>query len=128
VLAFFAGSDSIVNENLANRFMMVADPRPKAFYGFQSGEHPQQDVRALIDTAVKTPRQTRLNAVNGSRYQEEGRLGAAVDRRRVGDVRGNAASRSHSRASSSPAFCSIFWMSNRLLLSLCFFQRAHLAE
>ncbi|KAG1680149.1 hypothetical protein FOA52_000262 [Chlamydomonas sp. UWO 241] len=36
VLAFFAGSDGIVNENLSLRFMNeVAAPEAKAFYGFQ---------------------------------------------------------------------------------------------
>lgn len=36
VLAFFAGSDGIVNENLALRFMNdVKAPEAKAFYGFQ---------------------------------------------------------------------------------------------
>lgn len=36
VLAFFAGSDGIVNENLSVRFMNeVAPPEAKAFYGFQ---------------------------------------------------------------------------------------------
>ena len=36
ILAFFAGSDGIVNENLSVRFMNeVAAPEAKAFYGFQ---------------------------------------------------------------------------------------------
>lgn len=38
VLAFFAASDGIVNENLATRFMgEVQSPEARCFYGFQVG-------------------------------------------------------------------------------------------
>lgn len=56
VLAFFAASDGIVNENLAMRFMNeVKVPEAKAFYGFQVA---MENIHAetyslLIDTFIK---------------------------------------------------------------------------
>ncbi len=59
VLAFFASSDGIVNENLALRFMKdVKDcPEAKCFYGFQIA---MENIHAetyslLIDTYVRDP-------------------------------------------------------------------------
>jgi ribonucleotide reductase beta subunit family protein with ferritin-like domain len=56
VLAFFSSSDSIVNENLAARFLNeVQIPEAKAFYGFQIAmEVVHQEMYSLmIDTYVK---------------------------------------------------------------------------
>jgi ribonucleotide reductase beta subunit family protein with ferritin-like domain len=56
ILAFFAGSDGIVNENLSVRFMNeVKVPEAKAFYGFQIAmECIHSEVYSLlIDTYVK---------------------------------------------------------------------------
>lgn len=56
VLAFFSSSDSIVNENLAARFLNeVQVPEAKAFYGFQIAmEVIHQEMYSLmIDTYVK---------------------------------------------------------------------------
>lgn len=56
VLAFFSSSDSIVNENLAARFLKeVQIPEAKAFYGFQIAmEVVHQEMYSLmIDTYVK---------------------------------------------------------------------------
>lgn len=56
VLAFFSSSDSIVNENLAARFLNeVQIPEAKAFYGFQIAmEVIHQEMYSLmIDTYVK---------------------------------------------------------------------------
>lgn len=56
VLAFFAASDGIVNENLARRFMVeVQAPEARCFYGFQTA---MENVHAetyslLIDTLIK---------------------------------------------------------------------------
>jgi ribonucleoside-diphosphate reductase beta chain len=56
VLAFFAGSDGIVNENLAQRFMSeVQWPEARCFYGFQIAiENIHGETYALlIDTLIK---------------------------------------------------------------------------
>jgi len=56
VLAFFSSSDSIVNENLAARFLNeIQIPEAKAFYGFQIAiEVVHQEMYSLmIDTYVK---------------------------------------------------------------------------
>lgn len=68
VLAFFAASDGIVNENLASRFMReVQLPEARCFYGFQIAiENIHSETYSLlIDTYVKDPvERTRLfNAV-----------------------------------------------------------------
>lgn len=68
VLAFFAASDGIVNENLANRFMSeVQLPEARFFYGFQimmENEH-SHTYSLLIDTYIKNAEEkTRLfNAI-----------------------------------------------------------------
>lgn len=59
VLAFFAASDGIVNENLAARFMTeVQIPEARCFYGFQIAiENIHSEVYStLIDTLVKDPK------------------------------------------------------------------------
>jgi ribonucleoside-diphosphate reductase subunit M2 len=56
VLAFFAGSDGIVNENLAERFLReVKHPSARCFYGFQIGmENTHSETYALlIDTYIR---------------------------------------------------------------------------
>jgi ribonucleotide reductase beta subunit family protein with ferritin-like domain len=68
VLAFFAASDGIVNENLATRFMQeVQIPEARCFYGFQIAiENIHSETYSLlIDTYVKNPdEKTRLfNAI-----------------------------------------------------------------
>jgi len=58
VLAFFAASDGIVNENLVERFMKeVQVPEARCFYGFQIAmENIHSEMYSLlIDTFVKEP-------------------------------------------------------------------------
>jgi len=58
VLAFFAASDGIVNENLAGQFMSeVQIPEARCFYGFQIAiENIHSETYSLlIDTYVKNP-------------------------------------------------------------------------
>lgn len=58
VLAFFAASDGIVNENLASRFMReVQWPEARAFYGFQIAmENVHGETYSLLlDALVKEP-------------------------------------------------------------------------
>eukprot|EP01132_Coremiostelium_polycephalum_P004163 gene4163-5212_t len=68
VLAFFAASDGIVNENLATKFMSeVQIPEARCFYGFQIAiENIHSETYSLlIDTYIKNPdEKTRLfNAI-----------------------------------------------------------------
>ncbi|EGG20803.1 ribonucleotide reductase small subunit [Cavenderia fasciculata] len=58
VLAFFAASDGIVNENLATKFMSeVQIPEARCFYGFQIAiENIHSETYSLlIDTYIKNP-------------------------------------------------------------------------
>jgi len=68
VLAFFAASDGIVNENLVERFMNeVQIPEARCFYGFQIAmENIHSEMYSLlIDTYVKDPaeREKLFNAI-----------------------------------------------------------------
>jgi ribonucleoside-diphosphate reductase subunit M2 len=68
VLAFFAASDGIVNENLVERFMQeVQVPEARCFYGFQIAiENIHSEMYSLlIDTYIKDPvqREHLFNAV-----------------------------------------------------------------
>jgi ribonucleoside-diphosphate reductase subunit M2 len=60
VLAFFAASDGIVNENLVERFSgEVQIPEARCFYGFQimmENIH-SETYSLLIDTYIKEPKQ-----------------------------------------------------------------------
>merc|ERR1712115_274070 len=68
VLAFFAASDGIVNENLVERFMKeVQVPEARCFYGFQIAmENIHSEMYSLlIDTFIKEPaeRERLFNAI-----------------------------------------------------------------
>jgi len=69
ILAFFAGSDGIVNENLSARFLNeVAAPEAKAFYGFQIAMETihSETYSLLIDTYIKDGQEKErlFNAIN----------------------------------------------------------------
>jgi len=69
ILAFFAGSDGIVNENLSARFMNeVQVPEAKFFYGFQIAIENihSESYSLLIDTYIKDRQEKEhlLNAIN----------------------------------------------------------------
>ncbi|KAA2241925.1 ribonucleoside-diphosphate reductase [Chitinophaga agrisoli] len=121
VLAFFAASDGIVNENLAVNFMSeVQIPEARCFYGFQiMMENIHSETYALlIDTYVKDP-------------AEKDRLFHAIDtvpavkRKAEWALRwienGNFAQRLVAFAAVegiffSGSFCSIFWLKKRGLM------------
>lgn len=121
VLAFFAASDGIVNENLAVNFMSeVQLPEARCFYGFQiMMENIHSETYALlIDTYIKDP-------------QEKRRLFHAIDtvpavtKKAQWALRwidqGNFAERLVAFAAVegiffSGSFCSIFWMKKRGLM------------
>jgi ribonucleoside-diphosphate reductase beta chain len=69
ILAFFAGSDGVVNENLSSRFMNeVVIPEAKAFYGFQIAIENihSESYSLLIDTYIKDQQEKTmlLNAID----------------------------------------------------------------
>ncbi len=86
VLAFFAASDGIVNENLAVNFMSeVQLPEARCFYGFQiMMENIHSETYALlIDTYVKDPQEKHI-LFHANRYcpgcYQKSRVGASLDR------------------------------------------------
>ncbi|TND09922.1 MAG: ribonucleoside-diphosphate reductase subunit M2 [Bacteroidetes bacterium] len=121
VLAFFAASDGIVNENLAVNFMReVQFPEARCFYGYQimiENIH-SETYSLLIDTYIKDP-------------AEKDRLFHAIDtvpavsRKAAWAMRwignGNFAERLIAFAAVegiffSGSFCSIFWLKKRALM------------
>ena len=102
VLAFFAASDGIVNENLVERFSgEVQVPEARCFYGFQimmENIH-SETCSLLIDTYISEPKQRTylFNAIDNSNsapplrairvtdscnsplHPQEGRLGSSMD-------------------------------------------------
>lgn len=121
ILAFFAASDGIVNENLAENFVSeVQYPEAKFFYGFQIAMENihSETYSLLIDTYVKDPK-------------EKDQLFKAIENFEAIKKKADWALRwidSPSFAERliafaavegiffSGAFCAIFWMKNRGLL------------
>jgi ribonucleoside-diphosphate reductase subunit M2 len=102
VLAFFAASDGIVNENLLERFSNeVQVPEARCFYGFQimmENIH-SETYSLLIDTYIKEHAQrtylfdaietstSLLYMTNGSSlHQSKSRMGSSLDRRQRLDI------------------------------------------
>ena len=85
VLAFFAASDGIVNENLAVRFSNeVQIPEARCFYGFQIAMENihSETYSLLIDTYIKNAaeRDKLFNAIEHlSCVKKKGRLGIEMD-------------------------------------------------
>ncbi len=121
VLAFFAASDGIVNENLAVNFMReVQIPEARAFYGFQimiENIH-SETYSLLIDTYIKDPKEKQklfnaietipcvkkkadwaLKWINSEKFVERLVAFAAVE-----------------GIFFSGSFCSIFWLKKRGLM------------
>ena len=127
VLAFFAASDGIVNENLVLNFMReVQIPEARCFYGFQVAiENIHSEMYSLlIDTLIKDPK-------------EKDFLFNALNRLDCVSKKGNWALRWIENAPTfahrliafaavegiffSGSFCSIFWLKKRgLMPGLCF--------
>jgi len=123
VLAFFAGSDGIVLENLAQRFMNdIPHPEVKCFYGFQIAmENIHSEMYSLlIDTYIRN-------------HAEKEKLFGAIDNipsvgkkakwalRWIQDEKSNYATRLVAFAAVegiffSGSFCSIFWLKKRGLM------------
>lgn len=121
VLAFFAASDGIVNENLAVNFMSeVQIPEARCFYGFQiMMENIHSETYALlIDTYVKDP-------VEKDRLFHAIETVPAVKKKAEWALRwienGNFAQRLVAFAAVegiffSGSFCSVFWLKKRGLM------------
>lgn len=121
VLAFFAASDGIVNENLALNFMSeVQLPEARCFYGFQiMMENIHSETYALlIDTYIRDPEEKNrffhaIDTVPAVRKKAEWALRWIQQ--------GNFAERLVAFAAVegiffSGSFCSIFWMKKRGLM------------
>jgi ribonucleoside-diphosphate reductase beta chain len=121
VLAFFAASDGIVNENLAVNFMSeVQLPEARCFYGFQiMMENIHSETYALlIDTYIKDPKEK-------DRLFHAIETVPAVKKKAEWALRwisqGNFAERLVAFAAVegiffSGSFCSIFWLKKRGLM------------
>ena len=125
ILSFFAASDGIVNENLAENFYReVQYPEAKFFYGFQLAMENIHSLMysLLIDTYINDPKEKlecfraiehlpavqkkanwALNWINNASFQERLVAFAAVE-----------------GIFFSGSFCSIFWLKSRgILQGLC---------
>ena len=123
ILAFFAGSDGIVLENLATRFMAdVQLAEARAFYGFQIAmENIHSETYSfLIDTYIKnTDEKSKL--LNALAHYPCIIKKANWSQKWIHDHRSTFASRLVAFACVegiffSGAFCSIFWLKKRGLL------------
>ena len=123
VLAFFAGSDGIVLENLAQRFMNdIPHPEVKCFYGFQIAmENIHSEMYSLlIDTYIRdnSEKQKLFSAIDN--IPSVGKK-AKWALRWIQDEESNYATRLVAFAAVegiffSGSFCSIFWLKKRGLM------------
>ena len=123
VLAFFAGSDGIVLENLAQRFMNdIKFPEASCFYGFQiSIENIHSEMYSLlIDTYIKNPakKEKLFNAIDTIPSVAKKANWAL---RWISDDESNFATRLIAFAAVegiffSGSFCAIYWIKKRGLM------------
>ncbi|KAL2172230.1 hypothetical protein VTG60DRAFT_7074 [Thermothelomyces hinnuleus] len=123
ILAFFAASDGIVNENLVERFSgEVQVPEARCFYGFQimmENIH-SETYSLLIDTYIKEPAQ-RSHLFNAIETIPAIRKKADWALRWIADKKSTFAQRLVAFAAVegiffSGAFASIFWLKKRGLM------------
>ena len=128
ILAFFAGSDGIVLENLVLRFMKEFDtPEIRAVYAFQGAIETihSETYSLLIDTYIEDPAEKNalFNAIE--HYECIGKK-AKWAIKWIEDTKSNLSTRLVAFAAVegiffSGAFCAIFWLKKRgLLPGLCF--------
>lgn len=123
ILAFFAGSDGIVLENLGSRFMNeIQIPEAKCFYGFQIAMENihSETYSLLIDTYVRDEKEKNrlLNAIETIPSVEKKAKWAL---RWIEDKESNFATRLVAFAAVegiffSGSFCAIFWLKKRGLM------------
>ncbi|GKY93130.1 ribonucleoside-diphosphate reductase small chain C [Mayamaea pseudoterrestris] len=122
VLAFFAGADGIVVENLAERFCRdVAVPEARCFYGFQMAMESihQETYCLLIDSYISDPKNRDVLFKAHTRVPSV-KLKAQWAQRYIGSD-ASFAERLVAFAAVegiffSGAFCSIFWLKKRGLM------------
>jgi ribonucleotide reductase beta subunit family protein with ferritin-like domain len=128
VLAFFAASDGIVNENLATRFMKdVEIPEARCFYGFQIAmENIHSEMYSLlIDTYIRDSieKDRLFNAIDTIPCVQKKAQWAL---RWIDDVTSSFGCRLVAFAAVegiffSGSFCAIYWLKKRgLMPGLCF--------
>lgn len=121
VLAFFAASDGIVNENLAmNFFNEVQYPEAKCFYGFQimmENIH-SETYSLLIDTYIKEPKEKDklLNALHTMPFVKKKGEWALTWINSPNFVERLIAFCAVEGIFFSGSFCSIFWLKKRGLM------------
>ena len=127
VLAFFAASDGIVNENLALNFMQeVQVPEARCFYGFQIAmENIHSETYALlIDTYIKDPQEKHkaLTAIETLPCVQKKAHWALrwCDRAHASFAERCVAFAAVEGIFFSGSFCAIFWLKKRgLMPGLC---------
>jgi len=123
ILAFFAGSDGLVLENLATRFMGdVQLPEARAFYGFQIAMENIHSITysLLIETYIKHE-PTKDKLFNAMENYPCIKLKSDWAQKWIQDSASNFATRLVAFACIegiffSGAFCSIFWLKKRGLM------------
>jgi len=123
ILAFFAGSDGIVLENLGSRFMNeIQIPEAKCFYGFQIAMENihSETYSLLIDTYIKDPveKDRLFNAIETIPSVEKKAKWAL---KWINDDKSSFATRLVAFACVegiffSGSFCAIFWLKKRGLM------------
>lgn len=123
ILAFFAGSDGIVLENLVERFMQEVDvPEVRSFYSFQTASETihSETYSLLIDTYIKDSEQKNklFDAINSFDCVNKKAKWAL---KWINDKESEFAKRLVAFAAVegiffSGAFCAIFWLKKRGLL------------
>ena len=128
VLAFFAASDGIVNENLAVNFMReVTNPEARCFYGFQIAMENihSETYSLLIDTYVKDKEEQNylFNALeNFPSVKKKGEWALKwLNEKNTTFAERLIAFAAVEGIFFSGSFCSIFWLKKRgLMPGLCF--------
>jgi ribonucleoside-diphosphate reductase subunit M2 len=128
VLAFFAASDGIVNENLAQNFVTeIQSPEARCFYGFQIAVENihSETYSLLIDTYVRDPQEKDrlLHAIETVDCVEKKARWALqwCDRQNASFAERCVAFAAVEGIFFSGSFCAIFWLKKRgLMPGLCF--------
>jgi len=127
VLAFFAASDGIVNENLAQRFYNdVQIPEARCFYGFQIAMENihSETYSLLIDTYIRNPDEKRMMfqaAKNIPTIRKKAEWTLKWIQSSSSFLERLIAFAAVEGIFFSGAFCAIFWLKKRgLMPGLCF--------
>jgi ribonucleoside-diphosphate reductase subunit M2 len=135
ILAFFAASDGIVNENLAARFMNeVQLAEARAFYSFQIAMESihSESYSLLIDTLIKNPRE-KDQLFNAIEHFPCINKKAQWAKKWIEDQESSFATRLVAFACVegiffSGAFCSIFWLKKRGLMPGLTYSNEHISK